>query len=54
MHGLIERLAILESWPGPSDSDLLATALALERNERLSWPRSVSRASSRIDEISLA
>lgn len=34
MPGLIAELAAINSWPGPSDADLMATARALDRNER--------------------
>lgn len=37
MTRLIAELAAIESWPGPSDADLMAAARALDRNERQAW-----------------
>lgn len=39
LEGVIAELASIESWPGPSDADLMAAARALERNEMQSWDR---------------
>ncbi|MBN8819777.1 MAG: glycosyltransferase family 4 protein [Sphingomonas sp.] len=37
-ENVVDRVAGLSVWPGPTDSDLLATARSLAANEHLSWP----------------
>lgn len=37
MDEIIAQLGAIRSWPGPSDSDLMSAACALERNERQGW-----------------